>query len=301
MQTNVQDLLHTLIFNGNSQDGLLICGINSGWSIEDERNYNAGIHYWEGNYKSFFSDKNVQNFPFRNRIVSWFSLWGYELAQTEEQAGQFEKSIVQTNWLQSCSHDVKNIHVYSECINDSDDFLSICETLKPRIIFFFGKSLLPAFASKELEDKVQKIFGNKKHEYIRWLQKDGIYSADKPARRFKIGFQEYENLNVICFPHITGAQGISYSYIAAFKDQIKDIVDTWWVNHLEKLNALDVDPLYDEAAILVSKKGATSIAQIQRAFKIGYNRAATMIEDMKRLGLIESTYNGKGLYAIIKS
>jgi DNA segregation ATPase FtsK/SpoIIIE, S-DNA-T family len=46
------------------------------------------------------------------------------------------------------------------------------------------------------------------------------------------------------------------------------------------------DPLYDEAVRLVTDSGQASISMIQRRLRIGYNRAARMVEEMERDGLV---------------
>ena len=48
----------------------------------------------------------------------------------------------------------------------------------------------------------------------------------------------------------------------------------------------DYDEKYDEAVALVTKTGKASISSVQRYLKIGYNRAAGIIEAMERDGLI---------------
>jgi S-DNA-T family DNA segregation ATPase FtsK/SpoIIIE len=48
----------------------------------------------------------------------------------------------------------------------------------------------------------------------------------------------------------------------------------------------EADPLYDEAVRIVTQERKSSISYIQRRLKIGYNRAARMIEDMERSGLV---------------
>ena len=44
--------------------------------------------------------------------------------------------------------------------------------------------------------------------------------------------------------------------------------------------------LYDQAVELVRREGKASTSFIQRHLRIGYNRAATIIEDMERNGLV---------------
>ncbi|MES2355153.1 MAG: DNA translocase FtsK 4TM domain-containing protein [Pseudomonadota bacterium] len=53
------------------------------------------------------------------------------------------------------------------------------------------------------------------------------------------------------------------------------------------------DPLYDEAVGIVLKSRRASISFVQRNLRIGYNRAARLLEDMERAGLV-STMQSNG-------
>ncbi len=55
----------------------------------------------------------------------------------------------------------------------------------------------------------------------------------------------------------------------------------------------DSDPLYDEAVRIVTETRRASISGVQRQLKIGYNRAARMIEEMERTGIV-SMAEGNG-------
>jgi S-DNA-T family DNA segregation ATPase FtsK/SpoIIIE len=48
------------------------------------------------------------------------------------------------------------------------------------------------------------------------------------------------------------------------------------------------DPLYDEAVGIVLKSRRASISSVQRQLRIGYNRAARLIEEMERAGLVSA-------------
>ncbi len=53
------------------------------------------------------------------------------------------------------------------------------------------------------------------------------------------------------------------------------------------------DPLYDDAVNFVTQSRKASISAVQRALRVGYNRAARMIETMQQSGVISTSNNGK--------
>jgi len=139
-ESNHEKLIHekkiyTQIFEENKSNGLLICGQEPGYSIKDEKRDENG----EGRNGplSFFSDKSANNYDFRNKIVKWFDFWGYPLSQNVTDAGAFEKSIVQTNWLHKANRSNGARNMQNEFINDPYSFLTICRTFQPGLIFLF--------------------------------------------------------------------------------------------------------------------------------------------------------------------
>ena len=55
----------------------------------------------------------------------------------------------------------------------------------------------------------------------------------------------------------------------------------------------EADPLYDQAVEVVIKNRRASISLVQRHLRIGYNRAARLLEDMEKAGLV-SAMSGNG-------
>ncbi len=58
-------------------------------------------------------------------------------------------------------------------------------------------------------------------------------------------------------------------------------------------NTTELDPLYDQAVRIVTETRRASISSVQRRLKIGYNRAARILEDMEKAGVVsEMQANG---------
>lgn len=48
----------------------------------------------------------------------------------------------------------------------------------------------------------------------------------------------------------------------------------------------DADPLFDQAVQIVTESRRASISGVQRRLKVGYNRAARLVEEMERIGIV---------------
>ncbi len=69
--------------------------------------------------------------------------------------------------------------------------------------------------------------------------------------------------------------------------QFTELLNQATVADIEKEAFADFeDPLYDQAVQVVLKSGRTSISYLQRALRIGYNRAARLIEMMEHHGIL---------------
>ena len=60
----------------------------------------------------------------------------------------------------------------------------------------------------------------------------------------------------------------------------------------------EADPLYDQAVAVVLQNKRASISLVQRHLRIGYNRAARLLEQMEQSGLV-SSMSGSGNREII--
>jgi len=66
----------------------------------------------------------------------------------------------------------------------------------------------------------------------------------------------------------------------------------------DSAEAEDADPLYDQAVAIVTQSRRASISGVQRRLKVGYNRAARMIEEMERTGVV-SEVQSNGMREVI--
>ncbi|MCL4134009.1 UNVERIFIED_CONTAM: hypothetical protein GTU68_000333 [Idotea baltica] len=75
--------------------------------------------------------------------------------------------------------------------------------------------------------------------------------------------------------------------VASIKKQANPNYDEEIVNACEKaLGELEYDSLYDKSVELVVQKGQASTSMLQRAFRIGYNRAARIVDTMESEGIV---------------
>jgi S-DNA-T family DNA segregation ATPase FtsK/SpoIIIE len=68
----------------------------------------------------------------------------------------------------------------------------------------------------------------------------------------------------------------------------------------DAFDAEDYDERYDDALALITKTGQASISMIQRHLRIGYNRAARIIEMMEKEGIVGPSDGAKPREVLVK-
>ncbi len=63
----------------------------------------------------------------------------------------------------------------------------------------------------------------------------------------------------------------------------------------------DIDERYDEAVAIVTESGQASISMLQRRLRVGYNRAARMIETMEQEGVIGPADGSKAREVLVRN
>jgi S-DNA-T family DNA segregation ATPase FtsK/SpoIIIE len=118
-------------------------------------------------------------------------------------------------------------------------------------------------------------------------------------------------------PGTSQVKRIHGAYIS--EKETSDIVDFWkkqgssayddaMIQELEKdedqdssAGEEDFDERYDEAVALVTQSGQASISMVQRRLRVGYNRAARMIEMMEKEGVIGPPDGAKPREVIVRN
>jgi S-DNA-T family DNA segregation ATPase FtsK/SpoIIIE len=80
---------------------------------------------------------------------------------------------------------------------------------------------------------------------------------------------------------------------ASYIDGVLEGTDESTMDVLSSGGSGETDPLYDQAVAIVLENKRASISLVQRHLRIGYNRAARLLEDMEKAGLV-SKMSGSG-------
>lgn len=186
----------------------MVCGINFGGDPEVEQ---APMP------ESFFSDSRVNSDRYVERLVRWFESWEHPLARDDVAAGDFERSILQTNWLTDKSVSVRGRQLRNECLNAWSDFYHRLQTYRPSLLFFASSQLIGFLNEPQLRDDLTRAFGEVgKLIYV----KHDVPSSGRVLKRFRVGFQVIGDMQVIAVPHPTGPTGLTDAYMKSFGPEI---------------------------------------------------------------------------------
>ena len=209
----------------NDKGGIMICGYEWGHSKDDQLRAASGdAPVINPNAITTFSNKTAAHgdkalsWPYDRRIIKWFELWGHPLSR-EGLGGRFEKCIVQTNWCDTQAHHLAK--GYRQKLLDPEqvkNFILHVEKLRPKLIMFMGSVLIDVLQSEQAMKPFMEIAG------IETIKLDKI-QKDFQGRRFKIGFQSFENCDVVSLPHPSSARGLSDDYMALFREEIGGMID----------------------------------------------------------------------------
>jgi hypothetical protein len=202
----------TKTYAENQQHGLMICGINWGGDPANSSSVDP---------PSFFSNEAVNRYPYRGRLLSWFSLFGHPLITKEGHEGAFERSIVQTNWLDSQSPNMDNKSLYTECLSQWENLEFHIRTLEPLLIIFLSVSLLETLNSSAILEKARAILC---HESDMLITSKEVFVDGKRLKRFRLGFQTFGETQIIALPHPTGSKGLNNKYISMFAPEIYPLI-----------------------------------------------------------------------------
>lgn len=203
----------------NEQGGVMICGINFGYSDEDRKRELAGVCP-EVEPLSFFSDNAVNNTRFRNRILTWLSSWDIRLATSSGKEGALERSFFQTNWLNTQTNSItSDISITTTLlVREADGVLNLINDRKPKTIILVGARLIEALNDISLRERVESIIGIRSENALVHRANSSTVSS----KQFKLLTQSFGSTQVIGLPHVQ-TRGLTDDYMASFKPIIQSL------------------------------------------------------------------------------
>lgn len=116
---------------------------------------------------------------------------------------------------------------------------------------------------------------------------DMLFSRDGIIERVQCAFISTEEVVAIC-DSIDEQIGYEHAYL--LPDYIPEAGDGG-IGNSSNLN--DRDPLFDDAARAIIKSQTASTSSLQRAYKIGYNRAGRIMDQMEAAGIVGPSQGGR--------
>lgn len=290
------DLSHAVVTKDYAENlfgGIMVCGINFGYSAEDERlEQQAGAVPVQS--KSFFSDALVNQTRFRDRVLKWLMSWELPLKTERGQAGAFEKSFFQTNWLNTATRSITSEGAINKnvLLDNAGSVLALIEERKPSVIIFLGADLIDVLNDIRIRERVTSILGERSGNAK-------VYRANLPnyrGTRFKLLAQRWGATQIIGLPH-PQSRGLSDDYVAALRPPIHVLHQIFakadpalQPTYSSEVLEMDMeegeffgscDPLFQEAKAVFSMDESQPVSFLQKHFRLGYDRAVRLHEALK--------------------
>lgn len=117
---------------------------------------------------------------------------------------------------------------------------------------------------------------------------DMLISNNGPMVRVQCAFIDTPEVEKIC-SHIASQPYAQGAYLLPEPQNVKGDVDS----DLAGGNAGERDPLFEEVARLVVQTNNASTSSIQRRYRIGYNRAGSIMDQLEAAGIVGPAQGGK--------
>lgn len=208
---------HSIFPGFNDYGGVVICGYEWGYSAKDEALEQDPERYAVAKERlasiQTFNSKGWDS-PYDRRIHKWFSMFGHPLGE-EEGYSDFDKCILQTNWCDDMGNQVSD---YEKFLSDGNraNFLGIMREFRPSLLLFMGIKQIEYIQDSQIKPVMEALFGPETVP-LRFERKEAF-----EGKKFRLAFQEFDNLSVIALPHPSGSMGLSDAYIQLYASEIGD-------------------------------------------------------------------------------
>ena len=222
------------IFPGfNDKNGIIICGYEYGYSKNDQLLEKTAKDFVEeelSKINTFYQKSKIFNSPYDLKIIKWFRFFGNPLGVSEGNS-DFDKCILQTNW---CDTQDTNVKEYEKFLLDENisNFVSHMIEFSPSVLIFMGSKQIDYLQNEKVKKPIEDFFGKE----ISPLRKEIKEFKEFKGRKFKIGFQQFERLKIVSFPHPSGSRGLTDEYIKLFSTPINEILSDYKLSKLQTKN-----------------------------------------------------------------
>jgi len=122
---------------------------------------------------------------------------------------------------------------------------------------------------------------------------DMLISYNGELTRLQCAFVDTPEVETVC-DFIGGQRGYAQAFLLPEYIDEKDMEN-------RDFNALDRDPLFEEAARLIVQNQVGSTSLLQRRMKLGYNRAGRLMDQLEAAGVVGVNQGSKARDVLIKT